>query len=116
MRQRFNDHGYSIGFPQPGHWHEVFNSDAYDGTKAGFPGTRAVLLPMGHDATGCHGRRALRYRRTACLYLLGIAAISTVRAVQRQSASIFCTPATQFGLRHGPRVIEPDNSFWVHED
>ena len=27
----FYDHGYRIGFPGGGHWHEVFNSDIYDG-------------------------------------------------------------------------------------
>ena len=26
----FYDHGYRLGFPLPGHWHEVFNSDLYD--------------------------------------------------------------------------------------
>ena len=26
----FYDHGYALGFPLPGQWHEVFNSDAYD--------------------------------------------------------------------------------------
>jgi 1,4-alpha-glucan branching enzyme len=26
----FHDHGYGLGFPLPGHWHEVFNSDVYD--------------------------------------------------------------------------------------
>jgi 1,4-alpha-glucan branching enzyme len=24
------DHGYNLGFPLPGYWHEVFNSDFYD--------------------------------------------------------------------------------------
>jgi 1,4-alpha-glucan branching enzyme len=23
-------HGYSLGFPLPGRWHEVFDSDVYD--------------------------------------------------------------------------------------
>jgi 1,4-alpha-glucan branching enzyme len=26
----FYDHGYELGFPLPGHWHQVFNSDLYD--------------------------------------------------------------------------------------
>jgi 1,4-alpha-glucan branching enzyme len=26
----FYDHSYWLGFPQPGHWYEVFNSDFYD--------------------------------------------------------------------------------------
>jgi 1,4-alpha-glucan branching enzyme len=26
----FYDHSYRLGFPLPGHWHEVFNSDLYD--------------------------------------------------------------------------------------
>lgn len=26
----FYDHAYALGFPRPGHWHEVFNSDFYD--------------------------------------------------------------------------------------
>lgn len=26
----FHDHSYHLGFPLPGHWHEVFNSDVYD--------------------------------------------------------------------------------------
>ena len=26
----FYDHAYALGFPRPGHWHEVFNSDVYD--------------------------------------------------------------------------------------
>ncbi len=26
----FYNHGYAIGFPLPGYWHEVFNSDVYD--------------------------------------------------------------------------------------
>ena len=26
----FYDHSYALGFPRPGHWHEVFNSDLYD--------------------------------------------------------------------------------------
>ncbi len=28
--QTFSDHSYALGFPRPGHWHEVFNSDVYD--------------------------------------------------------------------------------------
>jgi 1,4-alpha-glucan branching enzyme len=28
--QTFSDHRYRLGFPLPGHWHEVFNSDLYD--------------------------------------------------------------------------------------
>ncbi len=28
--QTFYDHGYSLGFPLAGYWHEVFNSDVYD--------------------------------------------------------------------------------------
>jgi 1,4-alpha-glucan branching enzyme len=28
--ETFHDHGYALGFPLPGHWHEVFNSDVYD--------------------------------------------------------------------------------------
>jgi 1,4-alpha-glucan branching enzyme len=28
--QTFSDHSYALGFPLPGHWHEVFNSDVYD--------------------------------------------------------------------------------------
>jgi len=28
--QTFYDHSYAIGFPRPGHWHEIFNSDGYD--------------------------------------------------------------------------------------
>ena len=26
----FSDHSYALGFPLPGHWYEVFNSDVYD--------------------------------------------------------------------------------------
>jgi 1,4-alpha-glucan branching enzyme len=26
----FYDHAYALGFPRPGHWHEIFNSDRYD--------------------------------------------------------------------------------------
>jgi hypothetical protein len=26
----FYDHSYALGFPRPGDWHEVFNSDLYD--------------------------------------------------------------------------------------
>jgi 1,4-alpha-glucan branching enzyme len=28
--ESFHDRSYAIGFPQPGHWYEVFNSDFYD--------------------------------------------------------------------------------------
>ncbi len=28
--QTLYDHGYALGFPLPGYWHEVFNSDVYD--------------------------------------------------------------------------------------
>lgn len=28
--QTFYGRGYALGFPEPGHWHEVFNSDVYD--------------------------------------------------------------------------------------
>ena len=28
--ETFYDHSYALGFPLPGHWHEVFNSDVYD--------------------------------------------------------------------------------------
>jgi 1,4-alpha-glucan branching enzyme len=28
--ETFCDHGYTLGFPLPGPWHEVFNSDVYD--------------------------------------------------------------------------------------
>jgi 1,4-alpha-glucan branching enzyme len=28
--ETFYDHGYVLGFPLPGLWHEVFNSDLYD--------------------------------------------------------------------------------------
>ncbi len=28
--ETFYDHGYVLGFPLPGHWNEVFNSDVYD--------------------------------------------------------------------------------------
>ena len=28
--QAFPDHSYRLGFPLPGHWNEVFNSDVYD--------------------------------------------------------------------------------------
>ncbi|MGH3835797.1 MAG: alpha amylase C-terminal domain-containing protein, partial [Pseudonocardiaceae bacterium] len=46
--QSFPDHSYALGFPGPGHWHEVFNSDVYDH----FPNPRAQGNPGGVDADG----------------------------------------------------------------
>jgi len=42
------DHSYPLGFPQPGHWHEVFNSDFYDF----FPNPAVQGNPGGIDASG----------------------------------------------------------------
>ncbi len=44
----FSDHGYALGFPLPGHWHEVFNSDVYDH----FPNPWAQGNPGGVTADG----------------------------------------------------------------
>lgn len=51
--QSFYDHGYRLGFPQPGHWHEVFNSDIYDH----FFNQGAIGNPGGlsADGGGMHG-------------------------------------------------------------
>jgi 1,4-alpha-glucan branching enzyme len=51
--QSFYDHGYRLGFPQPGHWHEVFNSDIYDH----FFNQSAIGNPDGLSAggAGMHG-------------------------------------------------------------
>lgn len=46
--QTFSDHSYALGFPQPGHWHEVFNSDVYDH----FVNPWAQGNPGGVDADG----------------------------------------------------------------
>jgi 1,4-alpha-glucan branching enzyme len=44
---------YELGFPQPGHWHEVFNSDAYDSLPpTGGYNPWAVGNPGGVDANG----------------------------------------------------------------
>jgi 1,4-alpha-glucan branching enzyme len=45
------DHSYHIGFPSPGHWHEVFNSDIYDNyfnpvAKGNYGGITADGPPM----------------------------------------------------------------------
>jgi 1,4-alpha-glucan branching enzyme len=50
--ETFYDHGYSIGFPQPGHWHEVFNSDAYDGTQGWIPGNPGGITAEGPPRDG----------------------------------------------------------------
>ena len=49
----FADGGYVLGFPQPGRWHEVFNSDLYDH----FPGHSTQHNHGGVDAGGApmHG-------------------------------------------------------------
>lgn len=44
----FYDHGYVLGFPAPGHWFEVFNSDAYDN----FPNPMAQGNGGGINADG----------------------------------------------------------------
>src|SRR3954452_16873857 len=44
----FHDRGYRLGFPAPGHWHEVFNSDLYDH----FPNPWVAGNPGGLDADG----------------------------------------------------------------
>ncbi|HYH68099.1 MAG TPA: alpha amylase C-terminal domain-containing protein [Urbifossiella sp.] len=45
--------GYDLGFPRPGHWHEVFNSDAYDSMPAGGGHNPwAAGNPWGVDAGG----------------------------------------------------------------
>jgi 1,4-alpha-glucan branching enzyme len=44
----FHDHSYPLGFPQPGHWHEVFNSDFYDC----LPNPAVEGNPGGIDASG----------------------------------------------------------------
>jgi len=44
----FYDHGYGLGLPQPGHWNEVFNSDAYDH----FPNPWAQGNPGGISGDG----------------------------------------------------------------
>ena len=45
--------GYELGFPQAGHWHEVFNSDAYDSLPPGGGyNTAAVGNPWGVEASG----------------------------------------------------------------
>ena len=44
----FFDHSYTLGLPQPGHWHEVFNSDFYDY----FPNPAVQGNPGGIDADG----------------------------------------------------------------
>jgi 1,4-alpha-glucan branching enzyme len=44
----FHDHSYAIGLPEPGHWHEVFNSDLYDH----FPNPLVQGNPDGVDADG----------------------------------------------------------------
>jgi 1,4-alpha-glucan branching enzyme len=46
--QTFYDHSYALGFPAPGHWHEVFNSDVYDY----FANPWAQGNPGGIDADG----------------------------------------------------------------
>ena len=47
----FSDHSYAIGFPVPGHWEEVFNSDVYDNfvnpwVQGNFGGIAADGPPM----------------------------------------------------------------------
>ena len=44
----FYDRSYTLGLPQPGHWHEVFNSDFYDY----FPNPAVEGNPGGIDASG----------------------------------------------------------------
>jgi 1,4-alpha-glucan branching enzyme len=49
----FYNHSYALGFPLPGQWHEVFNSDFYDH----FPNPWAQGNPRGvvADSTPMHG-------------------------------------------------------------
>jgi len=54
----FYDHSYRLGFPLPGHWHEVFNSDLYDhfanpwvqGNPGGISADDGPLHGMAHSA------------------------------------------------------------------
>jgi len=47
-------HGYGPGFPRPGHWHEVFNSEGYDHfPNPGCRATRAESAPTAHRCTAC---------------------------------------------------------------
>jgi 1,4-alpha-glucan branching enzyme len=50
-KETFYDHRYALGFPLPGHWHEVFNSDVYDNfcnpwVQGNFGGISADGAPM----------------------------------------------------------------------
>jgi 1,4-alpha-glucan branching enzyme len=44
----FHDYSYELGFPLPGHWHQVFNSDLYDN----FPNPWVQGNPGGISADG----------------------------------------------------------------
>jgi 1,4-alpha-glucan branching enzyme len=54
----FSDRSYALGFPVPGHWHEVFNSDVYDhfanpwvqGNPGGVDAGGAPMHGMSHSA------------------------------------------------------------------
>jgi 1,4-alpha-glucan branching enzyme len=49
----FYDHGYSLGFPQPGDWHEVFNSDVYDSfVNPGVQGNAGLITADGPPMHG----------------------------------------------------------------
>ena len=48
LEASFRDHGYDLGLPYSGYWHEVFNSDLYDN----FPNPLVTGNAGGVDATG----------------------------------------------------------------
>jgi 1,4-alpha-glucan branching enzyme len=48
VEHTFYDQSYALGFPRPGHWHEVFNSDFYDY----FPNPWVQGNPVGVTADG----------------------------------------------------------------
>jgi 1,4-alpha-glucan branching enzyme len=49
----FYDRSYALGFPLPGHWHEVFNSDVYD--HFANPWVQGNAGGVGADGPPLHG-------------------------------------------------------------